>query len=76
MQRGLLYLPIHTNGFAVPAMIDTGATRLFVSRKLAAKLPANVQPMTLLTIILPMGKTLVAMLAIQLDIYIDNIIYM
>ena len=60
MQRGLLYLPIHTYGFAVPAMLDTGVTWLFVSYKLAVKLPATIQPMMPLTVMLTMGKTLVA----------------
>ena len=70
IQRCLLCLPIHTHGFAVPEILDTGAMRLFVSCKLAAKLPATVQPTTPLTIVLPMGKTLIATLAIQLYVMI------
>ena len=31
MQYSVLYLPIHTHGFAVPAMLDAGAMRSFVS---------------------------------------------
>ena len=42
MQHGLLYLYVHTHGFAVPEMLDTGAMRSSVSHKLAAKLPAIV----------------------------------
>ena len=60
MQCGLLYLSVHTHGFAVPEMLDTGAMRLFVSQKLAAKLPATVQTTMPLTVTLPMGKTMVA----------------
>ena len=41
MQCGLLYLSVYTHGFAIPAMLDTGAKQSFVSCKLAAKLPAN-----------------------------------
>ena len=59
VQCGLLYLSVHTHGFAVPAMVDTGATWLFVSQKLAAKLPAIAQTIMPLTIILPTGKTMV-----------------
>ena len=64
MQCGLLYLPIHIQGFTVPAMLDTGVTQSFVNHKLAEKLPATIQPITPLTITLPTGKTLVATLAI------------
>ena len=76
MQRGLLYLSIHTHGFTVPEMLDMGTMWSFVSYKLAAKLPAIVQTMMPLTVILPMGKTRVATSAIQLDMLIDNFIYM
>ena len=76
MQCGLLYLSIHTHGFSVPAMLDTGTTWSFVSYKLAAKLLAIVQTMMPLTVMLPMGKTMVATSAIQLDMLIDNFIYM
>ena len=75
MQHGLLYLSIHTLGFAVPAMLDTGIAQLFVSCKLAAKLPATVQTTMPLIVILPMGKTMVVTLAVRLDILIDNFIY-
>ena len=40
MQRSLLYLSVYTHGFAIPAMLDTGAMRSFVSHKLATKLPS------------------------------------
>ena len=75
MQYGLLYLSIYTHGFAVPAMLDIGTTRLFMSCKLAAKLPAIVQTMTPLTITLPTGKTMVATSAIQIDMLIDDFVY-
>ena len=75
MQCGLLYLSIHTYGFSVPEMLDTGATWLFMSHILAEKLPAIVQTMTTLTVKLPMGKTMVATSAIQLDMLIDDFIY-
>ena len=75
MQHGLVYIPVHTHRFAVPAMLDTGTMQLFVSCKLAEKLPATVQTTMPLTVILPMGKMLVATLAIQLDILIDDFIY-
>ena len=75
MQHGLLYLSIHTHGFAVLAILDIGSTQLFVSYKLAAKLPAIVQTMTPLTIMLLMGKTMVTTSAIQLDMLIDTFIY-
>ena len=75
MQHGLLYLSIYTCGFSVPAILDTGATWLFMSHKLAAKLPAIVQTWTPLTIMLPMGKTMVATSAIQLDMLVDDFIY-
>ena len=76
MQRGLLYLSIHTHGFVVPTMLNIGATQSFVSCKLVAKLLATVQITMSLTVILPMGKTIVATLAIQLDMLINNFIYM
>ena len=76
MQCGLLYLSIHTHGFAVPAMLDTGTMLSFVSCKLAAKLPAIIQTMTPLTVTLPTGKIMVATTAIQLDMLIDDLIYM
>ena len=60
MQHGLLYLSVHTHGFTVPAMLDTGTTWSFVIWKLAAKLPATIQTTTPLTVMLPMGKTMVA----------------
>ena len=56
-------------------MLDKGAMWPFVSHKLAAKLPATVQITTPLTIILLMGKTMVATLAIQLDLLFNNFIY-
>ena len=59
MQHGPLYLSIYTHGFTVPAMLDTGAMWLFVSQKLAAKLPATIQTTMPLTVMLPMGKTMV-----------------
>ena len=57
-------------------MLDTGATQSFVSCKLAAKLPDTVQTTIPLAVILPMGKAMVATLAIQLDMLIDGFIYM
>ena len=75
MQHGLLYLYIYAHGFSVPEMLDTGSMQSFVSCKLAVKLPAIVQTMMPLTIILPTGKTMVATSAIQLDILIDDFIY-
>ena len=75
MQHGLLYLPIHTHGFAVPAIFDAGAMQLFLSCKLAAKLSVTIQTTMLLTVTLPIGKMLVVTLAIQLDMFFDNFIY-
>ena len=56
-------------------MLDTGAIRSFVSCKLAGKLTATVQTTMLLTVALPTGKTMLATLAIQLDMLIDDFIY-
>ena len=56
-------------------MLDTSAMQSFRSYKLAAKLPDIVQTMMPLTVMLPMGKTMVAITAIQFDILIDNFIY-
>ena len=64
------------HGFAVAAMLDIGTTCLFVSCKLAVKLPAIVHTTIPLTVMLPMWKTMVTTSAIQLDILIDNFIYM
>ena len=66
---------MHTHRFAVPARLDTGATRSFFSCKLAEKLPAIVQTTMPLTVMLPTGKTMVATSAIQLDMLIDDFIY-
>ena len=60
MKHGLLYLSVHTHGFAVPAMLDTGAMWLFVNQKWAAKLLATMQTTMPLIITLPTGKTMVA----------------
>ena len=57
-------------------MLDKCTTKSFVIRKLAAKLPAIVYTMMPLPIILSTGKTMVATSAIQLDMLIDNFIYM
>ena len=57
-------------------MLNTGAMWLFVSHKLAEKLPATIQTMKPLTIMLPSRKTLVTTIAINLDILIDDFIYM
>ena len=76
MQHSLLYLSVHPHGFTVPAMLDTGAMQLFMSCKLAVKLPAIVQTTMPLTIMLPTGKTVVATITIQLDMLIDDFIYM
>ena len=57
-------------------MLDTGTMRSFVSCKLAAKLPATIQTTTPLTVTLPTGKKMVATLASQLDMLIDDFIYM
>ena len=76
MQHGLLYLSVYTHRFAVPAMLDTGATRSFVSHKLAAQLPATVQTTSPLKIMLPTGKAMTTTSAIQLDMLIDDFIYM
>ena len=75
MQHGLLYQSVHTYRFAVPAMLDAGATRLFVSHKLAEKLPATIKITTLLTVALHIGKKMFVILAIQLDMLIDDFIY-
>ena len=56
-------------------MLDTGTIKSFMSHKLAAKLPAIIHTMTPLTIMLLMGKTMVATTAIQLDMLIDDFIY-
>ena len=53
-----------------------GVMRLFVSHKLVAKLPATLQTTVPLIVALPMVKTMVATLAIQLDMLIDDFIYM
>ena len=60
MQFRPLYLPISTHGFAVSAMLDIDATQSFVSYKLAEKLPVTIQAMIPLTVIMPIGKTLIA----------------
>ena len=75
MHRGLLYLSVHAHGFVVPAMLDTSTTWSFVSSKLAARLLATIQTTMPLTVMLPTGKTMVAKLAIQLDMLIDDFIY-
>ena len=67
-------IPIYTHRFTVPAILDTGAMQLFVSYKLAAKLPATIQTTKPLTKMLPMGKTMVATLTIQLDMFIDDLL--
>ena len=51
----------------------TQVPQLFVSHKLEAKL--QVHTTMPLTITLPIGKTMVATLAIQLDMLIDDLIY-
>ena len=71
----ILYLSVNIHGFAVLAMLDTGATRSFVSHKLVAKLPATIYTTMPLTVTLPMEKTMVATSVIQLDILADNFIY-
>ena len=76
MQFGLLHLLVYTHGFAVPAILDTGTMWSFVSQKLTAKLTATVQITKPLTVTLPMRKTMVATLAIQLDMLIDDFVYM
>ena len=75
MQCGLLYFPVYTHGFAVLVMLDMGTMQLFVSHKLAVKLPAIVQFTKPLTVILLTGIILLAILAIQLDMLIDNFAY-
>ena len=75
MQHGLLYLSVYTHEFVLPAILDTGITWLFVRHKLAAKLPATVKTTMPLTVTLPIGKTMVATSAIQLDMLIDNFVY-
>ena len=75
MQCGLLYLSVYTHGFAVPEMLDTGATWSFASFKLTEKLPAIVQTMTPQSTMLPMGKTIIATAATQMDMLIDDFIY-
>ena len=57
-------------------MLDTGATWSFVSRKLAAQLPATVQTTSPLTVTLPTGKIMTMTSAIQLDMLINDFIYM
>ena len=74
MQYGLLYLPIHTHGFAVSNMLDTDTTWSFVSQKLAEKLPTIIQTTTPLTIALPIGKTLIAKWATKLDMLVNILI--
>ena len=56
-------------------MLGKGATRLFVSCKLAAKLPATVYTTMPLIVMLHMGKTMAATSAIQLDMLINDFIY-
>ena len=56
-------------------MLDTDAVQSLVSCKLAEKLPATIQTTMPLTVILLIGKTMVATLATQLDILIDYYIY-
>ena len=60
MQNGLFYSLINTHGFTASEILDTGAMQSFVNCKLAKKLPVTIQPMIPLTVILPMGKALVA----------------
>ena len=60
MQHGLLYLPVHTHGVEVPAMLGIGPMQFFVSHKLASKLPDTIHTTTPLTVALPIGKTMVA----------------
>ena len=64
MLHGLLYLPISTHGFKVLAMLDTGATRSLLRHYLAEKLSVTIQDILPLTSILPVGRILVATLAI------------
>ena len=75
MQYGLLYLPINNHGLSVAAISNTGAIQSFFSCKLAEKLQVTVQPIILLILKLPLGKTLIATKAIELDMLIDDLIY-
>ena len=56
-------------------MLDTGAMQSFIGCKLAEKLPATVQNLKPLIVMVPIGKIMVATMVIDLDMLIDNFIY-
>ena len=58
IQCSLMYLLISTHEFTMLSMLDISAMQLFVSCKLAEKLPVTVQDMTPLNIIFIIAKTL------------------
>ena len=56
-------------------MLDTGATRSFISNAFAEKLKADVYNVEPLTVTLPTGRQLVTNKAVQLDMLIDDFGY-
>ena len=56
-------------------MLDTGATRSFISNTFADKLNADVHNVEPLTVTLPTGRQLVTNKAVQLDMLIDDFGY-
>ena len=59
MQYGLPYLPFSMHGFQVSAILNTGATQVFISSKLGKQLPSVIQDVGALALMLSLSKSLI-----------------
>ena len=71
----LLYLPVYVTGMAVSALVDTGASRSFVSAKFAEMTGLHVERDVPMVVQLPPGRSETTDHVLHCKLLIENIIY-
>ena len=73
--NSLLYLPVHVTGMAVSALVDTGASRSFVSVKFAEMTRLHVECDVPMVVQLPTSGSETTDRVLRCELLIENVIY-
>ena len=73
--NSLLYLPVHVTGMAVSALVNTGASRSFISAKFAEMTGLHVERDVPMVVQLPTGGRETTDHVLHCKLLIENVIY-
>ena len=71
----MLYLPVHVTGVAVLALVDTRASRSFVSAKFTAMTKLHIDCDMQMVVQLPTGRSEIMDRVLYCKLLIENVIY-